>query len=366
MAQMNQPLVPLAQLSPDGKTDRSVGGQRPAGAFRPLPIAMERVRRQALHGEKMVDVPAINAVMVERLDLSPIPADTRMANMELTLSDAAGKVLSRYRREVFLTCGATTTCPDREPSRLFDQMSPTKPFVVRSGQRVPCASGRDSPALLKSLSLDPLPARVPLDVHQGEPLDHPWCTVRRVCYQIWPHVYADTLLYMPKHRPSVPPRPSSRLRPLGMRRRLSHFEQQRCLNFARLGYVVLEPVQNHYEDLNIGISHQTLTTGTTCRALDLLESLPEVDPTASASAAARAGDAKRNARGPGFTREGGDCRGMCCDFRRILYPDNPTVGCNHYPGVMRLYRCPEISTLGSAGRRPVFDDVRLDVCLPAR
>ena len=158
-----------------------------------------------------------------------------------------------------------------------DAMSAPKPFVVRSGKEFQTHRDEIRRCVLECLGLNPLPDRVPLDVHQGEPLDHPWCTVRRVTYQIWPDVYTDALLYMPKHfveRPAPAVLSTCGHWPYGV---AYEDEQRRALNFARLGYVVLAPVQNHYEDLNIGVSHQTLMVWNNMRALDLLESLPEVD-----------------------------------------------------------------------------------------
>ena len=77
-----------------------------------------------------------------------------------------------------------------------------------------------------------------------------------------------------------------------------------ALNLARLGYVVLEPVQNHYEDLNIGIAYQTLMVWNNMRALDVLESLPEVDRSRIGVAAVRRRAAIRNAGGFGSSHQG--------------------------------------------------------------
>jgi cephalosporin-C deacetylase-like acetyl esterase len=168
-----------------------------------------------------------------------------------------------------------------------------------------------------------------------------------VCYQIWPHVYVDALLYMPKQR-------TERSAP-AILSTCGHWEcgvacpseQQRCLNFARLGYVVLEPVQNHYEDLNIGVSHQTLTTWDNMRALDLLQSLPEVDPNRIGACGGSGGGLQSEMLvGLDSRLKAATVCGMCCDFRRILFPDDAHCRCNHYPGVMAFTDAPEISTLG--------------------
>jgi len=131
--------------------------------------------------------------------------------------------------------------------------------------------------VLRSVGLWPLPRRVPLDVHQSAPLDHPWCTVRRIYYQLWPGVYSAGLLFMPK-KLNEKPAPAM-LCPHGhWSDGNAHPEvQKRCLDFARLGYVTFSSTQNHYEDLYLGISHQTLMIFNNMRALDYLESLGQVD-----------------------------------------------------------------------------------------
>ena len=119
------------------------------------------------------------------------------------------------------------------------------------------------------LRLVPLPERVPLDVRMSEPLDHPWCTVRRVSYQLWPGVYRPVCCSCPSS--SATAGAGDALCPHG------HWEhgnanpavQTRCLNFARLGYVTFSSTQNHYEDLYVGVSHQTLMVWNNIRALDL-------------------------------------------------------------------------------------------------
>ena len=98
----------------------------------------------------------------------------------------------------------------------FEQMSVAKPFVVRTGSDWETHRGQLRDFVLDCAGLKPLPERVPLDVHQSPPLDHPWCTVRRVYYQLWPGVYSAGLLYMPKQLPERPaPAHALPARPLG-------------------------------------------------------------------------------------------------------------------------------------------------------
>ena len=299
-----------------------------------------KLGKPLLHGEKAVDVPAADAVMVEKIDISSVPANVdNIVTIELVLNDASGKMLSRYRREVFLKAwrdpGATLT--KQMLCAYVDAMSAPKPFVVRSGKAFQTHRNEIRRRVLECLSLSPLPERVPLDVHQGEPLDHPWCTVRRVSYQIWPNVYTDALLYMPKHfieRPAPAILSTCGHWPDGV---AYQDEQRRALNFTCLGYVVLAPVQNHYEDLDIGVSHQTLMVWNNMRALDLLELLPEVDRSRIGVAGGSGGGLQAEMLvGLDSRIKAATVMGMCCDFRRIIAPYNNHCNCNHYPGVMRF------------------------------
>ena len=87
------------------------------------------------------------------------------------------------------------------PKRLtayFEEMSAAKPLLVRTGESWERHRNELREFLLECVGLQPLPERVPLDVRMSEPMDHPWCTVRRVSYQLWPGVYSTGLLFMPK------------------------------------------------------------------------------------------------------------------------------------------------------------------------
>jgi dienelactone hydrolase len=124
-------------------------------------------------------------------------------------------------------------------------------------------------------------------------------------------------------------------------------EQIRCLNFARLGYVVLAPDQSHYEDLPIGISHQTHMVWSNIRALDLLQSLNDVDPERIGACGGSGGgyqaqmllaldDRIRAATIMGFT----------CDYRETIFPHVSSCTCVHYPGALTIANQPEVSALG--------------------
>jgi len=229
----------------------------------------------------------------------------------------------------------------------FEQMSAPKPLVVRRGPDWESRRRQLREKVLEITGLEPLPKRVPLDVRQSAPLDHPWCTVRRVYYQLWPGVYSSGLLFMPKQFRERPA--PAMLSPHGhWQSGNAHPEvQRRCLNFARLGYVTFSSTQNHYEDLSIGVSHQTLMMWNNIRALDYLESLPEVDKKKIGVAGASGGGLQTEMLVALDDRvKAATIVGLTCDFREIMFSHTSHCVCNHFPGVMRLTDHPEISTLG--------------------
>jgi len=229
----------------------------------------------------------------------------------------------------------------------YHQMSVPKPFVVREGDAFEKHRDDLRKKVFQSVGLWPLPKRIPLDVRQSSPLDHPWCTVRRIYHQLWPGVYSAGLLFMPKQL-SEKPAPAM-LCPHGhWSDGNAHPEvQKRCLNFARLGYVTFSSTQNHYEDLYIGVSHQTLMIWNNLRALDYLESLPQVDKSRIGVAGASGGGLQTQmVVGLDDRVRAATIVGLTCDFREIMFPDRHHCTCNHFPQVMRFTDHPEISALG--------------------
>ncbi len=251
---------------------------------------------------------------------------------------------------VSLPAAVAEDAPFDLPGRLqayFEEMATAKPFVVRAGDDWESHRRALREFLLDCAGLRPLPARVPLDVRMSEPLDHPWCTVRRVSYQLWPGVYATGLLFMPKQLPAQPT--PAMLCPHG------HWGggnahpavQTRCLNLARLGYVTFSSTQHHFEDLYVGVSHQTLMIWNNMRALDYLESLPEVDRQRMGVAGASGGGLQTQMLVALDSRvKAATIVGLTCDFRAIMFPDSSHCACNHFPAVMQRTDHPEISALG--------------------
>ena len=105
MAQANQPVAPLFQLSDRGRTmEVYVANDLPA-ALRNCRVAwtIQTGGQTVLQGAKQwVAVPATDATRVERVDLTSIPQDTSVAMISITLAESSGRVISRYQREVFL------------------------------------------------------------------------------------------------------------------------------------------------------------------------------------------------------------------------------------------------------------------------
>ncbi len=104
MAQVNQPIVPLFQILDEGKTlalwvanDRN----------QPLPgghVAWSVCAggKALLRGQGPVDVRPLDATPVTKVDLSAILAGAPVVEIALALTDATGKTVSRYSREVYL------------------------------------------------------------------------------------------------------------------------------------------------------------------------------------------------------------------------------------------------------------------------
>jgi len=234
----------------------------------------------------------------------------------------------------------------------FEAMSVPEPFPVLTGDALTARQQELRSRLLNDVGLDPLPERIDLDVHKSAPIDHPWCTIEKIEYQLWPGVYTSGLLFTPKE---FVDRPAP-----GMLCPHGHWKegyaapdvQKRCVVLAKMGYVVLSPKQNHYEDLALGISHQTHMIWTNMRGIDLLQSLPEVDPERIGVAGASGGGLQTQMVTALDARvQAATIVGLTCDYREIMFPHAAHCECNHWPNVMSYTDWPEISAL--AFPRPI-------------
>ena len=247
-------------------------------------------------------------------------------------------------------CGAPS--PVEMLTGYYNRMVEPQPFVVRSGEEFRQHQAALRSRILTGIGLSPLPERIPLDVEETEPLEHPWGTVRGTEYSLWRGVRSRAFLYRPLVL-SAEPSPAV-LCPVG------HWPdgnthpdvQIRCFNLARLGYTVLCTTQNHYEDLTVGISHQTLMVWNNMRALDLLQSLPEVDNQRIGCAGCSGGGLQTQMLAALDERVVvASIVGITCDYREILFPYRSHCACNHWPGVMQYTDQPEIAAM--ALPRPV-------------
>jgi hypothetical protein len=232
-------------------------------------------------------------------------------------------------------------------TQYFEDMSEPEPFIIRKGDEFKEHQRELSKKIFHSVGLEPLPERISLDVHESEPLDHPWCTVKRIYYQLWPGVYTDGFLWMPKVFKEKPA--PAILCPHGHWGNVNAHPdvQMRCIMFAKMGYVVFSPVQYHYEDLRYGISSQTLMIWTNMRALDYLESLEVVDGNRMGVCGASGGGLETQMLVALDKRiKAATIVGATCDYREILFPYDAHCMCNHFPWIMRHTDHPEISALG--------------------
>jgi hypothetical protein len=105
MAQVNQPLVPLFQLTEKGQSmeiwvANDLPGRLPG--CRVVWTVEVCGSKQVIGGQMAVDVPGADAVLAGKVDLKALPPEADVVTVNLVLSDAAGKELSPYRREVLL------------------------------------------------------------------------------------------------------------------------------------------------------------------------------------------------------------------------------------------------------------------------
>ncbi|MBM4031826.1 MAG: hypothetical protein FJ291_08590 [Planctomycetes bacterium] len=229
----------------------------------------------------------------------------------------------------------------------FEEMCRPKPLEVRKGEELKAHQRALRQKLLECAGLWPLPERVPLDARLSEPLDHDWCTVRRVAYQLWPEVYSTGLLYVPKQFAEKPAPAILRTHGHWPNGNANPEVQKSCLVPAKMGYIVFSSAQNHYEDLPLGVSHQTLMIWNNIRALDYLQSLPEADAKRIGVTGCSGGGLQAQMLVAADVRvRAASIVGMTCDYREIVFPGAAHCACNHFPNVMRHTDEPELSALG--------------------
>ena len=252
----------------------------------------------------------------------------------------------QFRAEHFATLHRADDANTRSLVKYYEVMSAPKPLLIRTGDDFIKHRNEVREKILKSTRLFPLPERVPLDPHYSEPLDHPWCKVYKVAYQILPEIYSVGLLFVPKELLKIPV--PGILCPHG------HFEngyysetvQSRCLGLARLGFIVFSTPNDHYHDVPLGVTDQTHQIWRNLRGIDFLGSLPEVDPQRlGASGCSGGGTQVQMLISLDDRIKAATIAGLTCDFREISYLTLHHCVCNYFPDVMRFTDQPEISAL---------------------
>ena len=119
LAQVNQPLVPLFQVVEDGKAlEVWVANDRPdALTGGRLAWTVEAEGKVLLRGEGPADAPPLDAVRIETLSLAHVPANVSVVTVFLSLSDARGKSVSRYQRDIFLPAWRAEKVDVQPPAR---------------------------------------------------------------------------------------------------------------------------------------------------------------------------------------------------------------------------------------------------------
>ncbi len=243
--------------------------------------------------------------------------------------------------------------PEEMLEDYFYEMMRPQPQVILEGEALANYQREMRQKVLASLGLWPLPERIPLDARLSEPLEHEWCTVRRVAYQIWPGVYVEGLLYTPKTRRENPA--PAVLCPHG------HWErgnanpdvQARCLTLAgpQYGYTVFSPALHHYEDLNIGVVHKGVQGWACMRGLDFLASLPNVDPARLGCCGCSGGGAQTQELSALDPRvKAAVIAGLTCNSVEISYPKSTHCNCNYWPRGAALTDYVNLATMAFPAR----------------
>ena len=232
-------------------------------------------------------------------------------------------------------------------TQYYEHMSQPKPFLVRTGKDWESRQEEIRARMLKDMHLDPLPERIPLDPHYSEPIQHPWCTIHKVAFQLWPGVYSRGLLYMPREFPEKPAPAVLCVHGHTHDGYADGDEQKRYLMFAKLGYVTFVTPQDHHDDILRGYPHQTYMVWNNMRGLDFLQSLPEVDPNRIGVNGLSGGGLQSQMLVALDRRlKAATIAGMTCDYREKLFTYTHHCECNHWPEAMTYTDQPEISALG--------------------
>ena len=231
----------------------------------------------------------------------------------------------------------------------LDRMAAPKFFQAQTAEEWQAHAAEVRGHVLTCLGLWPLPQRVALSPHVSGTLDRDGYTLQRIYWQTWPGYYAGGYLYMPKEARFPAP---GILCPHG------HFEngarhptvQARLIGLARKGYVVLAVDSVHAYNWAAGLVPMTVMAWNNIRGVDLLCSLPEVDPDRLGCTGCSGGGQQT------FYMMAIEDRldvaipvCMVSEFRRILSIDSHHCMCNHVPGILTKTDTPELAARFAPG-----------------
>ena len=197
---------------------------------------------------------------------------------------------------------------------------------------------------LRDIGLEPLPERLPLDTRYGGSLEREDYWLRRVYFQTWPGVYASGWLYLPK----TPGKHPAILNPHGHWKNgaMHPVVQSLSMGLVKKGYVALavDSVHLPLDSFLVGASSIGVMTYNNLRAVDLLETLPQVDATRLGCTGGSGGgqqtmymmaaDPRIKAAVPAV---------LVSYFRRIMNPAGfPNCHCNIVPNLLCHTDEPEI------------------------
>ena len=218
----------------------------------------------------------------------------------------------------------------------FQRMCEPRPFRARTKAEWLERRGEVRNGVFQALGLQPMPDRIPLEVHAGGVLQRDGYRVERLYWQSWPGVWASGWLYVPE---GLEGRAPAVLNPHG------HWEggachptvQSRLISLAKLGYVVLAVDSVHVYDYATGLTPLSAMTINNLRAVDLLCAREDVDRERIGVTGASGGAQQAMYLLAVDDRlRAGVLAAMITHFRRILTPEGHHCPCNHLPGLMRF------------------------------
>jgi len=232
---------------------------------------------------------------------------------------------------------------DRMLTAYWGRLSSARPPRFESREKWEARRQELRQQVRRCLGLDPLPERVPLRPVVSGRKEYDDYRLERVWFRTLPEVWASGWLYLPKGTGPFP----GVLNPHG------HWEngarhpvvQTRCIALAKKGYVALAVDSVHVTHWSVGLCSLTMMTWNNMRALDYLESRPEVDARRIGCTGASGGgqqtmylmllEDRIQAAVPVV---------MISYFQRILSPREDThCICNFVPGLLAVTDEPEMT-----------------------